>query len=127
MLWSPNIQVSHVIVCDPNTSALTIPITINMKDKSIETIALINYRTEGIFIYKKLVKQYQLPTYTLNRPIIARNMDNTINKKSVITRYAKLNLGLNTTDKWLLITNTDKSLIILGLLWLVIITPLYAY
>ena len=54
----------------------------------------------------------------LNRPIIAQNMDNTINKKGVITRYTKLNLELNTIDKWLLITNTGKSLIILELLWL---------
>ena len=54
----------------------------------------------------------------LNRPIIAQNMDNTINKKGVIIRYTKLNLELNTTDEWLLVINTDKSLIILGLLWL---------
>ena len=52
----------------------------------------------------------------MNRPIIARNVDNTINKEDIITRYTKLNLGLNIIDKWLLITNTGKSLIILGLL-----------
>ena len=115
MLWSPDVQVSHIIVCDPNISALTILIIINMKDKSIKTTALIDYRTEGIFIYKKLVKQYLLPTYTLNRLIIAQNVDNTINKKSVITRYTKLNLGLNTIDKQLLIINIGKSPIILGL------------
>ena len=42
-------------------------------------------------------------------------MDNIINKEGVIIRYTKLNLGLNTTDKQLLITNTGKSPIILGL------------
>ena len=115
MLWSLNVQASRVIVYDPNTSALTIPIIINTKDKSIETTALIDCGAEGTFIYKELVKQYQLPTYMLNRSIIAQNVDNTINKKGVITRYTKLNLGLNTTDEWLLITNTGKSLIILGL------------
>ena len=56
MLWSSNIQVSCVIVYDPNTSALTIPITINTKDKSIKTTTLINYRAERTFIYKELVK-----------------------------------------------------------------------
>ena len=71
MLRSPDIQVSRVIVCDPNTSALTIPIIINMKDKSIESIALIDCGAERTFIYKKLVKQHQLPTYMLSRPIIA--------------------------------------------------------
>ena len=45
-------------------------------------------------------------------------MDNTINKEGVITRYTKLNLGLNITDKWFLITNIGKSLIILRLLQL---------
>ena len=58
MLRSPDVQVSRVIVCDPNTSALTILITINMKDESIETTALIDCGAEGTFIYKKLVKQY---------------------------------------------------------------------
>ena len=54
----------------------------------------------------------------LNRLIIAQNIDNTINKEGVITRYTKLNLGLNIIDEQLLITNIGKSLIILGLLWL---------
>ena len=35
----------------------------------------------------------------LNRPIIAWNVDNIINKKDVITRYTKLNLGLNIIDE----------------------------
>ena len=56
MLRSPDVQVSRVIVCDPNTSALTIPITINIKDKSIKTTALIDYGAERTFIYKELVK-----------------------------------------------------------------------
>ena len=99
MLRSSNVQVSHVIVYDPNTSALTISITINTKNKSIKTIALIDYRVEGTFIYKELVKQHQLPTYTLNKFIIAQNVNNTINKESIITRYTKLNLGLNTTNE----------------------------
>ena len=56
MLQSSDVQVFCIIVCDPNTSALTISITINTKDKSIETIALIDYGVERTFIYKKLVK-----------------------------------------------------------------------
>ena len=99
ILQSLNVQVSHIIVCDPNTSALTILITINTKDESIEITTLIDCRAEGTFIHKKLVKQHQLPTYALNRPIIAWNMDNTINKEDVITKYAKLNLRLNTIDE----------------------------
>ena len=71
MLRSPDVQVSCVVLCDPNTSALTIPIIINMKDKSIKTTALIDCGAEGTFIYKELVKQHQLLTYALNRPIIA--------------------------------------------------------
>ena len=34
-----------------------------------------------------------------------------------------MNLGLNTIDEWLLITNTGKSLIILGLPWLKQVNP----
>ena len=58
MLRSPDVQVSCVIVCDPNTSALTIPIIINIKDENIETIAFIDYGAEETFIHKELVKQY---------------------------------------------------------------------
>ena len=58
MLRSPDVQVSRVIVCDPNTSALTIPITINTKEKSIKTIALIDCRAERTFIHKELIKQH---------------------------------------------------------------------
>ena len=71
MLQSSNVQVSYIIIYDPNTSAFTIPITINTKDKSIETTALIDCGVEETFIHKELVKQHQLPTYVLNRPIIA--------------------------------------------------------
>ena len=39
-------------------SALTILIIINIKDESIETIALIDCRAERTFIYKELVKQH---------------------------------------------------------------------
>ena len=56
MLRSPDIQISCVIVCDPNTNALTIPIIINTKNESIKTTALIDYRAEGTFIHKELVK-----------------------------------------------------------------------
>ena len=59
----------------------------------------------------------------LNRPIIAWNVDNIINKKGVITRYTKLNLGLNIIDEQLLIINTGKSPIILGLSWLKQVNP----
>ena len=52
MLWSPDIQVSYIIVCDPNISALTILITINIKNKSIETTALIDCGAEETFIIK---------------------------------------------------------------------------
>ena len=115
MLWSPDIQVSCVIVYDLNTSALTIPITINIKDESIEITALIDCEAKRTFIHKELVKQHQLLIYMLNRPIIAQNVDNTINKEGVITRYTKLNLRLNIIDKQLLITNIGKSPIVLRL------------
>ena len=58
MLQSLDVQVSYVIVCDPNTSALTIPIIINIKDKSIKTTTLIDCGAEGTFIHKELVKQH---------------------------------------------------------------------
>ena len=58
ILYFFNIQVFHIIIYNPNISAFTIFIIINIKNKSIETIAFIDYKTERIFIYKNLIKQY---------------------------------------------------------------------
>ena len=70
-----------------------------MKNKSIKTITVIDCRAEGTFIYKGLVKQHQLLIYMLNRPIIAQNIDNIINKEDIIIKYIKLNQRLNTINK----------------------------
>ena len=56
MLYFHNVQVFYIIIYNSNTSAFTILIIINMKDKNIETIALINCRVEGTFIHKKTSK-----------------------------------------------------------------------
>ena len=56
MLYSSNVQVSYIIIYDLNTNIFTIFITINIKNKSIKTIALINYRVKKTFIHKDLIK-----------------------------------------------------------------------
>ena len=58
MLQSFDIQVSCVIVYNPNTSVFTIPIIINTKDESIETTAFIDCGAEKTFIHKELVKSH---------------------------------------------------------------------
>ena len=58
MLYSFNVQVSYIIVCDININTLTIFITINIKDESIKTIAIIDYKVKKTFIHKDLIKQY---------------------------------------------------------------------
>ena len=56
MLCFPNIQVFYIIIYNSNTSAFTILIIINMKDKNIKTTAFIDCEAEKTFIYKNLVK-----------------------------------------------------------------------
>ena len=56
MLWSPDVQVSYVIVCDSNTSAFTVLIIINIKNKNIKITAFIDCEVKRTFIYKDLVK-----------------------------------------------------------------------
>ena len=58
--------------------------------ESVETLALINSGAGGKIINRKYVEQLGLPIQTLKKPIMAKNIDGTLNKTGMITSYVDL-------------------------------------
>ena len=98
-----------------------LPIEIKKNEyKSIETLALIDSGAGGKFINRKYVEQLGLPIQTLKKPIMARNVDRTLNKTGTITSYVDLAAKIDgrIMDIQLLVTGLGNQRIILGFPWL---------
>ena len=74
----------------------------------------------GKFIDQNYAKTLGLETKLLNKPITARNVDGTKNKRGKITNYVDLDLTINgrTVKTQLLISGLGKQKIIFGFPWL---------
>ena len=90
------------------------------KNKTVETLALIDSGAGGKFINREYAELLGLPTQKLNRPVTARNVDGTVNKAGTITSYVDLPLKVDgrTVTTQLLITELGSQRIILGFPWL---------
>ena len=101
---------------------MSIPITIKCaeENKTIETLGLIDSGAGGKFIDQNYAKTLGLETKLLSKPITARNVDGTENKRGKITNYVDLDLTINgrTVKTQLLISGLGKQKIILGFPWL---------
>ena len=96
------------------------PIEIKDECKSVETLALIDSGAGGKFINRKYAERLGLPIQTLERPIMARNVDGTLNKTGTITSYVDLVAKIDgrTMGLQLLVTGLGNQKIILGFPWL---------
>jgi hypothetical protein len=90
------------------------------KNETVETLGLIDSGAGGIFIDQNYAKNTGLNIQTLERPITARNVDGTENKKGKITSFVELELTVNNKPIMtrLLVTGLGKQRIILGFPWL---------
>ena len=90
MSVSPSLNIHTVHTCI-NANLILLPIEIKKSEyKSVETLALIDSGAGGKFINRKYVEQLRLPVQTLEKPIMARNIDGTLNKTGTITSYMDL-------------------------------------
>ena len=97
------------------------PIEIKKSEyESVETLALIDSGAGGKFINWKYAERLGLPIQTLEKPIMARNMDGTLNKTGMITSYVDLAVKIDEQimDIQLLVTGLGNQKIILGFPWL---------
>ena len=87
---SPSLSI-HVVNTCITTNMISLPIEIEKNEyESVETLALIDSGAGGKFINRKYVEQLGLPIQTLKRPMMARNVDGTLNKTGTITSYVDL-------------------------------------
>ena len=107
----------HAVHTHINANAILLPIEIKKNEyESVETLALIDSGAGGKFINRKYVEQLGLPIQALERPIMARNVDGTLNKTGTITSYVNLTVKIDgrTTDIQFLVTGLGNQRIILG-------------
>ena len=117
---SPSLSIHAVNTCI-TANAISLPIEIKRNEyESVETLALIDSRAGGKFINQKYVEQLGLPIQALKKPIMARNIDGTLNKTGTITSYVDLTVKIDgrTMDIQLLVTGLGNQRIILGFPWL---------
>ena len=103
-----------------NSLSISIFIKNAKENKNVETLGLIDSGAGGKFIDQNYVRNAGFKIQTLERPIIARNVDGTENKKGKITSFVDLELTINEKKMMtcLLITGLWKQRIILGFPWL---------
>lgn len=113
------VQVSSVVYSQ-GIKNLSIPVKILRGSEDIATTALIDSGAEGKFINRDLVGKYQIPARRLMKPIRVHNVDGTPNKAGSITHDVTCTIGIADKEsaERLLVTDTGKANIILGLPWL---------
>ena len=122
MSVTPSVTLSNVLVAEIMNKSMFIPISIStdkLKEKTIETKALLDTGTGGKFIDQNFFLQENIRTHKLEKPITIYNVDGMQNKTRTITWYTDVNLqtGNRTTTTRLLITGLGCQKIILGFPW----------
>ena len=104
-----------------SNNSISLPILItDQNKKTIETLALIDSGAGGKFISQKFAEQQNFPIQTLNKLLIPRNVDGTMNKSGAIVSYVDLPLTMDRQilDTRLMVTELGHQRIILGYPWL---------
>ena len=118
---SPCLDIYHVTTAVIHSNKLSIPVKMNdCKVENVETLGLIDCGAGGKFIDQNFAKNSGFEILKLERPLRARNVDGTENKKGTIKSYVELNLeihGRKSREK-LLMTGLGNERIILGFPWL---------
>ena len=104
---------------------MLINVRISTRGKYTGARATIDSACEGILANEKWVERNNLPTYALSHPIHVRNIDNMINKASLIKLGLDTNLTvrdqrgrMHTERVQMFITNLEQDDILLGTDWL---------
>jgi hypothetical protein len=81
MLTSPTLDI-YSVVAITDMKEINIPISLshNLNDETIETETLLDSGAGGIFIDQNYARQLHLEIQMLDKPVVARNIDGTINK-----------------------------------------------
>ena len=119
MKWRPTSTLDHlpkvvsihsVLVAPAHNTSFSIPITIK-GEEIVGTTALLDTGAGGKFIDQNYAQKLQLPIRRLEKPLRVRNVDGTLNKTGIVTKYALLKLTINgrTTQHRLMLTGLGKE------------------
>jgi len=94
-------------------------------EKIVDTRALIDSGARGTFIDQNFAKRLNLPMKKLETPLVARNVDGTLNKQGTIRYSIQLPLLINgrTQSTLFYVTGLGRQNILLGLPWLQEMNP----
>ena len=112
--------VNHILVALPNNRSMSFPISLQGKNKTADTTALIDSGATGNFMDICLLSYDNFTLVHLPDPIIAYNVDGIMNQKGTICWKVRTILTLeNHSDPIeLMILQLSKPRVILGMPWL---------
>ena len=99
MSTSPVLDMYSITAQTMQINSLSIPVQICDTDKIVEILALIDSGAGGKFIDQNYVQKLGIKTQELERPLIARNVYGTPNKKGKITSFVTLTLVIKGRTK----------------------------
>ena len=118
-------SLAPVITAIPTERTLKIRVTLHVNQTKHETMAIIDSGATGSFIDPQLVRELDLETSPLIRPVKAFNVDGTSNCKGNITQETDIELSfpdysdvLHSETIRLMVLNLGKPQLILGMPWL---------
>ena len=96
------------------------PTSILLNEENVETQSLLDSGAGGIFLDQNYARKLKVKETTLDKPIIARNVDGTPNKRGTVKSYVNLQfkIGDKQFKERFYITGLGKQKMILGLPWL---------
>lgn len=78
-------KLHRVLVPSLDDKSMRIPTYIRIHEKDVQVNALVDSGAEGTFISQNLVNELAIPSYPLEKPILAQNVDGTPVKGKGIT------------------------------------------
>jgi len=66
---------------------IVLPTTILLSEENVETPTLLDSGAGGVFLDQNYARKLKVKEIALDKPIIARNVDGTLNKKGTIRTY----------------------------------------
>jgi len=107
-------------VSSTDANEIVLPTTILLSEENVETPTLLDSGAGGVFLDQNYARKLKVKEIVLDKPIIARNVDGTLNKKGTIRTYVDLQfkIGEKQFKERFYITGLGKQKMILGLPWL---------
>ena len=114
-------ELSTVITCPESENRLYLPLQVTVRDEeTVGTKALLDSGAEGLFVNHVFVAKHDLEVQAMRHPVLARNVDGTINKKGTIRSTVDLEyqLGSQKRTDTFMVTELGQHDIIFGQPWL---------